>query len=76
MNEPQVGTPEYDAAMAEWEKVEYKHNRIIEYYSYTIGDQLDNLWHDIDAGLFGSDAKTGNFYTGIKSVKDKHPKPS
>jgi hypothetical protein len=35
--------------------------------------QLDNLWHDIDNGLFGDAAKTGAFYTSIKSVKDTHP---
>jgi len=36
--------------------------------------QLDNLYHDIDSGKFGNDAKTGDFYTGRKAVKDKYPK--
>lgn len=36
--------------------------------------QLDKLYHDIDAGKLGADAKTGNFYLGRKAVKDKFPK--
>jgi len=36
--------------------------------------QLDLLWHDIDAGKFGDDAKTGQFYLKRKAVKDKFPK--
>ena len=36
--------------------------------------QLDKLYHDIDAGKFGADAKTGNFYLARKAVKDKYPK--
>ncbi len=39
-----------------------------------IKDQLDMLWHDIDDGKFGADAKTGSFYVSIKAVKDAHPK--
>ena len=31
--------------------------------------QLDQLYHDIDAGKFGSDAKTGSWFVGISSVK-------
>ena len=37
--------------------------------------QLDQLWHDIDDGKFGSDAKTGSWYVGISSVKSMFPKP-
>ena len=37
--------------------------------------QLDQLWHDIDDGKFGSDAKTGSWYVGISSVKTLFPKP-
>jgi hypothetical protein len=36
-------------------------------------DQLDMLWHDIDNGLFGDQAKTGSFYTTIKTIKETHP---
>jgi hypothetical protein len=39
-----------------------------------IGEQLDRLWHDIDAGLFGDKAKTGEFYIKNKSIKDNSPK--
>ena len=35
----------------------------------TIANQLDQLYHDIDAGMFGSDAKTGVWFVGISSVK-------
>ena len=36
--------------------------------------QLDQLWHDIDDGKFGEDAKTGIWYNGIKSTKSAYPK--
>ena len=35
----------------------------------SIGEQLDKLWHDIDSGKFGADAKTGSWFVGISSVK-------
>lgn len=37
-------------------------------------DQLDALWHDIDEGKLGADAKTGTWYLAVKAVKDKYPK--
>jgi len=40
-----------------------------------LADQLDQLYHDIDAGKFGADAKTGSWFVGISSVKAAHPKP-
>ena len=40
-----------------------------------LGDQFDFLWHAIDAGIFGEDAKTIDFYLKLKAVKDKYPKP-
>ena len=43
------------------------------YYSVW-SEQLDLLYHDIDNGKFGADAKTGNFYLSRKAVKDKYPK--
>jgi hypothetical protein len=39
-----------------------------------IVEQLDDLWHDIDDGLLGEAAKTGQFYLDIKAVKDENPK--
>ena len=35
----------------------------------SIANQLDQLYHDLDAGKFGSDAKTGVWFVGISSVK-------
>ena len=35
----------------------------------SISNQLDQLYHDINAGKFGSDAKTGVWFVGISSVK-------
>jgi len=43
-------------------------------YYERLGDQLDKLYHDIDSGKLGADAKTGSFYVGRKAVKDKYPK--
>ena len=41
-----------------------------------IENQLDQLYHDIESGKFGADAKTGSWYVGITSVKTAFPKPS
>ena len=41
----------------------------------SISDQLDKLYHDVDDGKFGSDAKTGTWYAAIKATKDKYQKP-
>ena len=60
---------------------EYKENRIcgigttISGYG-SIGEQLDKLYHDINAGKFGADAKTGEWFVCITSVKTTIPKPS
>jgi len=37
--------------------------------------QLDMLWHDINDGFFGENAKNGQWYKAIKEIKDQHPKP-
>ena len=42
----------------------------------SLQDQLDQLYHDINAGKFGTDAKTGEWFVGITSVKTAFPKPS
>tara|TARA_Y100001937_G_scaffold108701_1_gene152588 strand:- start:687 stop:1010 length:324 start_codon:yes stop_codon:yes gene_type:complete len=41
----------------------------------TIESQLDQLYHDINSGKFGADAKTGDWFVGISSVKTSLPKP-
>ncbi len=71
--EPKEGTPEYDAAIAEWNKVKYKWDRQVEFMTVNIQEQLDLLWHDIDQGKLD---KTGDFYKAIKGIKDRNPKPS
>ena len=43
-------------------------------YYESLATQLDKLYHDIDSGKLGDDAKTGDFYLGRKAVKDKYPK--
>lgn len=53
---------------------EYRRRRAAEYAP--IGDQLDNLFKAIDAGLFGDAAKTSEFYQHISIVKDTHAKGS
>lgn len=48
-------------------------NNLIRYPS--LEDQLDNLWHDINDGVFGDDVKASSrFYSTIKAVKDTYPK--
>ena len=42
----------------------------------SLTNQLDQLYHDINAGKFGADAKTGEWFVGISSVKTAFPKPS
>ena len=37
-----------------------------------IGEQLDALWHAMDKGIL---PKVDDFYTPIKTVKNKYPKP-
>ena len=37
-------------------------------------EQLDQLYHDIDDGKLGADAKTGTWYQAVKKVKDDTPK--
>ena len=68
-----------DAARVELNKLNYKQDRVLGVGS-TIGYpqiniQLDQLWHDINDGKFGSDAKTGDWFVGISSVKTIFPKP-
>ena len=53
----------------EFETNEYQRVRATEYPA--LGDQLDMLWHAIDAGTLN---KTSDFYKAIKAVKDANPK--
>lgn len=55
----------------EYEKQDYARNRLQEYPNLAL--QIDNLFHDINNGTLD---KTGKFFTELKAIKDKHPKPS
>ena len=57
---------EHDQSVA----TQYRGERQVDYPE--IGDQLDMLWHAIDGGTLD---KTSDFYTSLKAIKDKHPKP-
>ena len=39
-----------------------------------IGQQLDDLWHDINNGVLGDGAKESEWYKSIKEIKDRYPK--
>ena len=41
----------------------------------SIGEQLDQLYHDMSDGKLGAGATTGSWYVGISSVKTLFPKP-
>ena len=56
------------------EATQYQMARALAYPQ--IAEQLDKLFHDIDGGLLGEDAKTGSWYLALKQVKDDNPKPS
>ena len=58
-------------AEADFNATQYQRDRVVEYPQ--IGDQLDMLYHAIDAGKVD---KTSDFYKALKAVKDAHPKPS
>ena len=68
-----------DTARVELDKLNYKIHRVGTATTsgyIPIQDQLDQLYHDINAGKFGADAKTGDWFVGISSVKAAFPKPS
>lgn len=60
-----------EAWLKEYLKNKYKEDRAREYLP--IQDQLDQIWHAIDQNKLD---KTSKFYTTIKAVKDKYPKPT
>ena len=67
-----------DAARVELDKLNYQIHRVGTATTsgyISIQDQLDQLYHDINAGKFGADAKTGEWFVGISSVKTAFPKP-
>ena len=73
VSDPVPTDAEVDAELvkvkADYEAKKYQRDRAEEYPQ--IGDQLDMLYHAIDAGKVD---KTSDFYKALKAVKDKHPK--
>jgi len=68
------------AVNTEYAKIEYKNKRISGVGTTAgyplITEQLDLLYHDIEAGKLGVAATTGQWYVGITSIKTLYPKPS
>jgi hypothetical protein len=60
----------YDSDVASANAVAYKSARKKDYAE--IGEQLDQLYHDMTAG---KGDKTGNWYAAISKVKSDNPKP-
>ena len=61
------------AEIAEQNAIVYKNVRREKYNN--VPEQLDQLYRDVAAGKFGADAKTGEWFVGISSIKSDNPKP-
>lgn len=57
----------------EYVAIAYRGRRDIAYPQ--LREQLDMLWHDVNAGLFGEGAKQSQWFLAIQAVKNTHPKP-
>ena len=77
-NEITIDQSLVDAARVDLDKLNYQILRVTGTATTTgylsVSEQLDQLYHDIESGKFGADAKTGNWYVGITSVKTTFPK--
>ena len=60
----------YDELLTAYTNNDYARKRVSSYDS--LPEQLDKLFHDIDAGKLD---KTGTWFTSVKAVKDANPKP-
>ena len=60
----------YDELLTAYTNNNYARKRVNSYDS--VEEQLDKLYHDIDAGKLD---KTGTWFTSVKAVKDANPKP-
>ena len=67
-NQDEINT-EIERQKKEFTDNQYQRDRADSYPA--IGDQLDMLFHAIDAGKVD---KTSDFYKSLKAVKDKYPK--
>ena len=74
-----VSRPSWSEIVAGVALQEVLSKRVHAYFSNDIQGlslQLEKIYDDIDAGKFGEDAKTGQFYKFIKDIKQKYPKPN
>ena len=62
-----------DLGNSKWEEQQFGYIQARQEAYGSIGDQLDQLYWDIDAGKLD---KTGVWYKAIKKVKTDNPKPS
>lgn len=62
-----------DLGNYKWEQQQFGYIQARQEAYGSIGDQLDQLYWDIDAGKLD---KTGAWYKAIKKVKTDNPKPS
>jgi hypothetical protein len=74
LNDDKAIIPSEEEVNAKISELQVIENRRSSYPA--LGEQLDKLFHDIDGGLLGEDAKTGSLYLALKEVKDNNPKPS
>ena len=74
-----ITPPTWEEVQAGTKLEECRDNRLWEYqggqHHGGLHVELERLWDDIDAGKFGEAAKTGKFYTDVKAIKEKYPKP-
>tara|TARA_B100000085_G_C18245557_1_gene391712 strand:- start:78 stop:524 length:447 start_codon:yes stop_codon:yes gene_type:complete len=54
----------------------YEYSRIRKEKYGSVSNQLDLLYKDIESGLFGDSAKTGSWFTHVKTIKENYPKQS
>ena len=75
-NKVTIDQTKVDAARIELDKLKYRTDRTSSGSTTypAIGDQLDLLWHAIDADA-DLKSKFSAFYNSIKEVKDANPKP-
>ena len=62
-----------DLGNSKWEEQQFGYIQARQESYGSIGDQLDQLFWDIDSGKLD---KTGEWYKAIKKVKTDNPKPS
>ena len=65
-----------DLGNAKWEEQQFGYISARQEAYKSVTDQLDQLWHAVDSGLFGDDAKTSDWYSDINTVKTDNPKPA